>query len=56
MCLAPKLKSPAPVNPAAPPPPPEKTVDSLDLSDEMRRKYHGTRNGMNQLKIKLKKE
>lgn len=56
MCTRPKISSPAPVNPAAPPPPPEKSVDSLDLGDQMRRKYHGTRSGMNQLKINLKKE
>lgn len=54
MCTKPKISSPAPVTPAAPPPPAEKTVDSLDLNDEFRRKYQGTRNGMNQLKIKLK--
>lgn len=54
MCVKPKVNTPDPVAPAAPPPPAEKSVDSLDLGDEMKRKYQATRNGMNQLKIKLK--
>lgn len=54
MCVKPKMNIPEPAAPAAPPPPVEKTVDDLDLGDQMRRKYQGTRSGLNQLKIKLK--
>lgn len=54
MCTKPKVSMPEPAAPAAPPPPVEKTVDQLDLADEMKRKFQGTRNSMNQLKIKLK--
>lgn len=52
MCFsAPKIK---PANPALPPPPVEKSVDSMGLGEELQRKAMGSRSGINKLKIDRK--
>ncbi len=52
MCIsAPSIK---PANPAPPPPPVEKSVDSMGMGEELQRKALGSRSGINKLKIDRK--
>lgn len=50
MCLS----TPKQAKPAAPPPPVEKSVETLDLSEELGRKAMNSRKGINKLTIDRK--